>query len=529
MSGDKRVLLVTQKSSDVENPAPEDLYSVGTIAEVLQMMKMPDGSAKVLVEGQAVASIWGYEQGGRAWQGMASPLECTASDSEDSKALVRLVLRQFETYVRLYEKLPEDLYLSIKNLDNPLQVGDSIAHYANLKTEDRQKILEIADSDTKLRTISRILSAENELLELESKIMTQVKSQIGKSQREYFLNEQLKVIEKELGIGGEEDAELEELNQRIEKSKMPQEAREKAQREMQRLSRMQPLSPEATVARTYIDWLLDIPWGIVTRDKQDLEIAQQVLDEEHYGLVKVKDRIVEFLAVHQLTRDVKGPILCLVGPPGVGKTSLARSIARALGRKFVRISLGGVRDEAEIRGHRRTYIGALPGKIVQSMKKAGSINPVFLLDEVDKMSADFRGDPASALLEVLDPEQNKAFNDHYVEIDLDLSNVLFITTANTQGGIPLPLFDRMEVIRHRRLHRGRETGDRRALPRAQTGESQRSGGPRRELPARGHQAGHRRLHARGRLCAVSNARSRPSAARSPSPSCATAPSGSASR
>jgi ATP-dependent Lon protease len=447
VQSDKRILVVTQRSLDVENPMPEDLHEYGTVAEILQVLKMPDGAAKVLIEGQYVAHVAGFDVGERVLQGLVARIECERSHSADSEALLRLVLKQFETYVRLFEKIPEELLVSIKNMDNPVQVADSIAHYANFKTEQKQRLLEIFESDRKLLALSEILASENELLELESRIMNQVKSQIGKSQKEYFLNEQLKVIERELGLNSEEDAELQELDERIAAAKMPKEAQERALKELGRLSKMQPLSPEATVARTYIEWLTDIPWSVVTRDKTDLDEAQKILDEEHYGLVKVKDRIIEFLAVHQLTHHVKGPILCLVGPPGVGKTSLAKSVARALGRNFVRVSLGGVRDEAEIRGHRRTYIGSLPGKIVQSLKKAGSMNPVFLLDEVDKMSADFRGDPASALLEVLDPEQNKAFNDHYLEVDLDLSKVLFITTANTQAGIPLPLLDRMEIIR----------------------------------------------------------------------------------
>ncbi len=447
VGSDKRIVLVTQKSVDVENPSASDLHEVGTIAEVLQVLKMPDGAAKVLVEGQTLARVLGFESSDRALQAMVVPEEVTFEPSRDREAMVRLILNQFENYVKLSDKVPDELFLSIKNFDNPVQIANAIGHYANFKMQDKQAMLEETDLDRKLLRLSRLLSSENELLDLENKIMNQVKSQIGKSQKEYFLNEQLKIIEKELGIGGDEDLEIEELAEKIDKSKMSDEAREKANRELARLSKMAPMSPEATVSRTYIEWLLDLPWGKITKDKGDLDTAQKVLDEEHYGLSKVKDRITEFLAVHQLTKNVKGPILCLVGPPGVGKTSLARSVARALGRKFVRVSLGGVRDEAEIRGHRRTYIGSLPGKVVQSLKKAGSMNPVFLLDEVDKMSADFRGDPASALLEVLDPEQNKSFNDHYLEIDFDLSNTLFITTANTMAGIPYPLLDRMELIR----------------------------------------------------------------------------------
>lgn len=446
VSSDKRIFLVTQRTVDSENPSPSDLYEFGTVAEVLQVLRVPDGAAKILVEGHFIGRILGYEQNDRAMQAMVVQQEVRMPRSKNAEALVRLVLSQFETYVKLYEKIPDELFLTIKNLDDSLQIANSIAHYANFKTRDKQKVLEQLDLEKRLTLISQLLSTENELLELEGKIMSQVKSQIGKSQKEYFLNEQLKVIEKELGLG-EEDMELDELGDKIDKSKMSPEAREKASRELTRLSKMQPLSPEATVSRTYIEWMLDLPWAKFTKDKHDLDEAQKILDEDHYGLTKVKDRIIEYLAVHQLTKSVKGPILCLVGPPGVGKTSLARGISKALGRKFVRISLGGVRDEAEIRGHRRTYIGSMPGKIIQSLKKAGSQNPVFLLDEVDKMSTDFRGDPASALLEVLDPEQNKTFNDHYLEVDYDLSNVLFITTANTTAGIPYALLDRMELIR----------------------------------------------------------------------------------
>ncbi|MEI7634441.1 MAG: endopeptidase La [bacterium] len=445
---DKKILLVTQKSVDVENATHRDLYEYGTVSEILQVLRVPDGAAKVLVEGQYTAHTLGYEDNSdRAMQAESVRMEVIHEKSLNLDALVRLVIKQFEIYCGLYEKIPDELFISIKNFDNPVNIAHSISHYANFKTHDKQRLLETFSLDQKLRLLSRLLTKENELLKIENKIMTQVKSQIGKSQKEYFLNEQLKVIEKELGIACDEDVEIDELGEHVDRSKMSKEAREKAKREVIRLMKMQPMSPEATVSRTYIEWLLDMPWGKITKDKNNIETAQKILDAEHYGLTKVKDRIVEYLAVYQLTKKVKGPILCLVGPPGVGKTSLARSVAHALGRKFVRISLGGVRDEAEIRGHRRTYIGSLPGKIIQSMKKAGSMNPVFLLDEVDKMSSDFRGDPASALLEVLDPEQNKAFNDHYLEIDFDLSQTLFITTANTSSGIPMPLYDRMEIIR----------------------------------------------------------------------------------
>ncbi|PKO19603.1 endopeptidase La [candidate division BRC1 bacterium HGW-BRC1-1] len=448
VSNDKRIFLVAQKSVDVESPVDKDLFDVGTIAEVLQVLRMPDGAAKVLVEGQQLARVLGFTDNDKGLTAFVSPLDVDYEPSRNIEALRRLIINQFEEYVKMSDKVPDELFLSIKNFDTPLQVANAIGHYAAFKTKDKQSLLETTDVEKKLRKLTKLLSNENELLELEGSIMSQVKNQIGKSQKEYFLNEQLKVIERELGITNEEDIELHELMEDMEKSKMSQEAREKVQRELGRLMKMSPMSPEATVSRTYIEWILDLPWGDFTDDRaMTLDMAQEVLDRDHFGLTKVKDRIIEYIAVHRLTRHVKGPILCLVGPPGVGKTSLARSVADSLGRKFVRISLGGVRDEAEIRGHRRTYIGSLPGKIVQSMKKAGSCNPVFLLDEVDKMSADFRGDPASALLEVLDPEQNKTFSDHYLEIDFDLSQVMFITTANTMAGIPHPLLDRMELIR----------------------------------------------------------------------------------
>lgn len=447
VAADKRLFLLTQKSVDVDSPAAADLYEHGTVAEVLQVLKMPDGSAKVLVEGQLTGKVLGFEQNDRLARTLVVPFPTENSKHSSQEAQIRLVLNQFETYVRLYDKIPDELFASIRNYDDPIQVVNSISHYANFKTRDKQELLETRSLEKKLVLLSQFLAMENELLELENQIMSQVRSQIGKSQKEYFLNEQLKVIEKELGLGGDEDVEIEELADKIDASKMTDEAREKATRELNRLAKMAPMSPEATVSRTYIEWLLDLPWSKHTRDKRNLKVAQDILDRDHYGLEKVKDRIIEYLAVHQLTKHVRGSILCLVGPPGVGKTSLAKSVADALGRKFARISLGGVRDEAEIRGHRRTYIGSLPGKIIQAMKKAETGNPVILLDEIDKMASDFRGDPASALLEVLDPEQNKAFNDHYLEVDYDLSDVFFITTANTSGGIPHPLLDRMELIR----------------------------------------------------------------------------------
>ena len=444
---DKRLFLLAQRNLESEHPGPEDLHAIGTEAEVIQVLRLPDGSAKILVEGRSVGRLVSCDTGGDFLTAVVEPIEFQIEYTRRMQALQRMVAGQFERYAQLSDKIPEDLGLSIRGIEDPLQLANAVGNYCHFPTEEKQRVLEARTVGEKLMILSELLAGETELLELENKIISQVKSKIGKSQKEYFLNEQLKVIEKELGLSSEEDFELEEYEERIKKSRMSEEAQEKAFRELQRLSKMAQLSPEATVSRTYLDWLLDLPWAKYTKDQTDLARAQKILDEDHYGLDKVKERIVEYLAVLKLVKEFKGPILCLVGPPGVGKTSLARSVARTLKRKFVRISLGGVRDEAEVRGHRRTYIGSLPGKIIQSLKKAGSSNPVFLLDEIDKMSSDFRGDPAAAMLEVLDPEQNKAFNDHYLEVDYDLSQVMFITTANTTAGIPSPLLDRMEIIR----------------------------------------------------------------------------------
>ncbi|HPK02095.1 MAG TPA: LON peptidase substrate-binding domain-containing protein, partial [Candidatus Sumerlaeota bacterium] len=447
LAQDKAVFLVTQKNVEEEHPGLEDLYEVGCVAGIVQVLRLPDGSAKILVEGRYPARIVRATSEPSYMTALVEEIHAVEERGKEIEALRRTVEKQFETYVQLSDKVPEDLAVSIRSLDDAVPLANAITNYCHFRASDKQRVLEARRASEKLLILSQLFTAENELLELENKIITQVKAKIGKSQKEYFLNEQLKIIEKELGVGGEEDVELEEYDERLKKSKMSEEAREKAYRELNRLARMAQLSPEATVSRTYIEWLLDLPWGKYTKDQEDLERAQKILDEDHFGLVKVKERIVEHLAVLKLVKEMKGPILCLVGPPGVGKTSLARSIARTLKRRFVRVSLGGVRDEAEIRGHRRTYIGSLPGKIIQSIKKAGSMNPVFLLDEIDKMNSDFRGDPASALLEVLDPEQNRTFADHYLEVDFDLSRVMFITTANTTGGIPPPLLDRMELIR----------------------------------------------------------------------------------
>ncbi len=447
LRADKRIFLVCQRDVDVETPEKSDLFTVGCVAEILQVLRVPDGSAKILVEGIYTARAVDYMDGKDSMQSLLVRMDIAGLESENTQAYVRTTLNLFEHYTKISEKVPEDLFLSIKNLDDPLSFLHAVANYSGIKAQEKQKILESSSLEEKFMLLNSNLEKENQILELEDQIVSQVKTQIGRSQREYFLNEQLKAIERELGIGGEENAELDDLRVSIEKAGMSDEAKQKAEKELTRLSRMAPLSPEATVSRTYVEWMIDVPWQKTTDDRIELRQAQAVLDEDHYGLEKVKERIIEYLAVTKLSGRATGPILCFVGPPGVGKTSLARSIARCMGRQFARISLGGVRDEAEIRGHRRTYIGAMPGKILQSMKKATTVNPVLLLDEIDKMSSDFRGDPAAALLEVLDPEQNRTFNDHYLDVDYDLSRVLFITTANTTAGIPIPLQDRMEIIR----------------------------------------------------------------------------------
>lgn len=449
LSTNKMIFLTTQRAIDIDNPSPADFYHTGTVAEVLQVLKIPDGSAKILVEGYYIAQIIDFLRNERFYQVLVRRLESSFESSKQIEAMRRSVMSEFERYAQLSEKVPEELVLNIHSVDEPQVLANIIAHYSALRTGDKQKVLETIDVEKKLFLLLQYLKAENEILELEKTIMAQVKSRIGKTQKEYYLSEQLKVIEKELGIGQADDLEIRELEKRSKELKLTAEARQKVNKELARLGKMQALSPEATVARTYVEWILDLPWGRYTKDNFDLDRAQKILDEDHYGLTQVKERIIEFLAVKKLihSHPPRGSILCFVGAPGVGKTSLGKSIARALGRNFVRISLGGIRDEAEIRGHRRTYIGALPGKIIQGIKKAGTMNPVFLLDEVDKMGLDFRGDPAAALLEVLDPEQNKAFNDHYLELDFDLARVLFITTANTTDGIPPALVDRMEILR----------------------------------------------------------------------------------
>ncbi len=447
LGGEKLIFVTAQKNPETENPTIKDIYLTGTVVEILQVLRVPDGTSKILVEGIFTGKIIDSIKNEKFLQGLIEKIPVEKYNVKRINALMRLANRLFEKYVKFSDKITEDLYITITNIEDPLSFVNAVSNYCGFKVPDKQLLLETTDLEKKYSIAIQLLETENELLEIENRILNQVKSSIGRSQKELYLNEQLKIIEKELGLSSEDDLEIEELHNKIEKSQMPKETREKAHKELTRLAKMAPLSPEATVSRSYIEWLTDMPWGIYTQDKLDIARAQTILDEDHYGLKKVKQRIIEYLAVHTLVKKIKGTILCFVGPPGVGKTSLARSIARALNRKFVRVSLGGVRDEAEIRGHRRTYIGSLPGKIIQFIKKAGSMNPVFLLDEIDKMSSDFRGDPASALLEVLDPEQNHTFNDHYLEIDFDLSQVLFITTANTTEGIPHALLDRMEIIR----------------------------------------------------------------------------------
>jgi ATP-dependent Lon protease len=446
MREDKQILLVAQKNAAQDNPEADDIYKVGTVASVLQLLKLPDGTVKVLVEGSARARIVGFTEKSDFFQAKAQTLPEGKAEAPEIEALARSVVNQFEQYVKLNRKVPPEVLVSINQIDDPSKLADTVASHLALKIADKQELLEIESVTERLERVYALMESEIGVLQVERKIRSRVKRQMEKTQREYYLNEQLKAIQKELGEGEDGKDEAAELEERIKKTKFSKEAREKAMAELKKLRHMSPMSAEATVVRNYLDWMLTIPWAVRSKVKKDITNAEKILDEDHYGLEKVKERILEYLAVQQRTAKIKGPILCLVGPPGVGKTSLGKSIARATGRKFVRMSLGGVRDEAEIRGHRRTYIGSLPGKIIQSMKKAGTSNPLFLLDEVDKMGQDFRGDPSSALLEVLDPEQNNTFNDHYLEVDYDLSDVMFVTTANTLR-MPQPLLDRMEIIR----------------------------------------------------------------------------------
>ncbi len=447
MAHDKTVLLCAQKKAKTNEPSADDIFAVGTLGSIIQLLRLPDGTVKVLVEGKQRARVKRFLDSERFLLVEAEDVEEACERTVELEALMRSVQSTFEAYVKLNKRIPPEMLTSVASIDDPARLADTIVAHLSLKLQDKQSILETESPARRLEKLYELMQGEIEILQVEKKIRTRVKKQMEKTQKEYYLNEQMQAIQKELGERDEFKNEIQELEDKIKNKKMSKEATLKARKELKKLKMMSPMSAEATVVRNYIDWILSLPWYDYTEDKLEIPEAEKILDEDHYGLKKPKERIVEYLAVQKLVDKIRGPILCFVGPPGVGKTSLAKSIARAMNRRFVRISLGGVRDEAEIRGHRRTYIGALPGKIIQSLKKAGSGNPVFLLDEVDKMSTDFRGDPSAALLEVLDPEQNFAFSDHYLDLDYDLSKVMFICTANTMGGIPLPLQDRMEVIR----------------------------------------------------------------------------------
>jgi len=447
LAQDRLIFLAAQQDASTNDPGEEEIFRIGTVAHVIQILRLPDGTVKVLVDGRYRGRISHYLPNDRFFQVTVEEFPVGMSDGPHAQALVRNVRQSFENYAKLSKKISSEVLTQSASLEDPSSLADTVAAHLPIKLTDKQVILELASGTEQLEKLLAILEAEIEILEIERRIRGRVKKQMEKTQREFYLNEQMRAIQKELGQGEEGRTELDELEEKIKKKGMSKEAVQKAEKEIKKLRLMSPMSAEATVSRNYIDWLVSIPWQEQTEDKLDISAAEGILNEDHYGLEKVKERILEYLAVRKLVKKLKGPILCFVGPPGVGKTSLARSIARATGRKFVRMSLGGVRDEAEIRGHRRTYIGALPGKIMQQMKKAGTANPVFLLDEVDKMSMDFRGDPSAALLEVLDPEQNNTFNDHYLDVDYDLSDVIFLTTANMLHGIPPPLQDRMEIIR----------------------------------------------------------------------------------
>src|SRR5499427_1869249 len=449
MARDKEIFLAAQKNAKTNDPTPEDIYTFGTVGAIVQLLRLADGTVKVLVEGRQRARVRRFTDSRDFFVVEAEGVRDDVADDVEVEALIRSVQSTFEVYVKLNKKVQPEVLMSVQSIDDASKLSDTIAaNLPTIKLADRQGLLEMNDAKKRLERLYELMQAEIEILQVEKKIRSRVKKQMEKTQKEYYLNEQMQAIQKELG-GGERDEfknEIQEIEEQLKQKRMSEEAQAKVRKELKKLKMMHPTSAEATVVRNYIDWILGLPWMDKTDERFDVVEAEKILDEDHYGLKRIKERILEYLAVQALTKKLKGPVLCFVGPPGVGKTSLAKSIARATGRKFVRLSLGGVRDEAEIRGHRRTYIGALPGKIIQSLKKAGTNNPVFLLDEVDKMSTDFRGDPASALLDVLAPEQNHAFNDHYLDLDYDLSDVMFITTANTLGGIPLPLQDRMEII-----------------------------------------------------------------------------------
>lgn len=447
MEGEKEILLAAQKRAKTNEPGVEDIFATGTIGTIIQLLRLPDGTVKVLVEGKTRARLDNLVSDDPFFLVEASSIEEKWQKDAEVEALIRSVQATFESYVKLNKRIPPEMLMSVSTIEDPSRLSDTIVAHLNLKLSDKQELLELDDPSKRLERLYELMHGEIEILQVEKKIRSRVKRQMEKTQKEYYLNEQMQAIQKELGERDEMKNELQELEEKLKEKKLSEDAVEKTKKELRKLKMMSPMSAEATVVRNYIDWVLSLPWNEYGEESHDLEAAERILDEDHYGLKKVKERILEYLAVQALVEKMKGPILCLVGPPGVGKTSLGRSIARATGREFVRVSLGGVRDEAEIRGHRRTYIGAMPGKVVQSIKRAGTSNPVFLLDEVDKMSMDFRGDPSAALLEVLDPEQNDTFNDHYLDLDYDLSKVMFICTANTLHGIPAALQDRLETIR----------------------------------------------------------------------------------
>ncbi|HFE47489.1 MAG TPA: endopeptidase La, partial [Nannocystis exedens] len=449
MAGDRSILLCAQKKAKVNDPKPEGIHSYGTVGSIIQLLRLPDGTVKVLVEGKQRARIIGYHDYERFFLvevDAVEPPQISLHDEPQLAALMRSVQATFENYVKLNKRVPPELAVSVQSIDNPSRLADTIAAHVNFKLSAKQELLETESVGIRLEKLYELMQNEIEILQVEKKIRTRVKKQMEKNQKEYYLNEQMQAIQKELGSQDEFKNELAELEDRIRRKSMSQEATERLKKELRKLKMMSPMSAEATVVRNYIDTVLALPWGVRCTDKIKLATAERILDEDHYGLDKPKERILEYLAVQSLVQKIKGPILCLVGPPGVGKTSLAKSVARATHRKFIRVSLGGVRDEAEIRGHRRTYIGAMPGKIIQGLRKCGSSNPVFLLDEIDKMSMDFRGDPSAAMLEVLDPEQNSTFVDHFLDLEYDLSDVFFMCTANSLHTIPLPLQDRMEII-----------------------------------------------------------------------------------
>ncbi len=446
MKDDKQILLVAQKNAAQDDPSVDDIYRVGTVSTILQLLKLPDGTVKVLVEGGKRASIVGFKETDSYFEAFVEPMPDQGADAKELEALGRTVVSQFEQYIKLNKKIAPEVLVSLNQIEEPSKLADTVSSHLNLKIAEKQELLETAKVGERLERVFGHMESEIGVLQVEKRIRNRVKRQMEKTQREYYLNEQLKAIQKELGEGEDGKDENAELEARIKKTKLSKEAREKAMQELKKLKTMSPMSAEATVVRNYLDWMLSIPWKKRSKIRNDVVAAEKVLEADHYGLEKVKERIIEYLAVQARSPKVRGPILCLVGPPGVGKTSLGKSIAKATGRNFVRMSLGGVRDEAEVRGHRRTYIGSMPGKVIQGMKKAKTSNPLFLLDEVDKLGADWRGDPSSALLEVLDPEQNSTFNDHYLEVDYDLSDVMFVTTANSLR-MPQPLMDRMEIIR----------------------------------------------------------------------------------